>query len=87
LSIKNSREPRNHMEPGRNLAVDCNAIVHTKLDLVGPTMATNYRGIVTGFESGGAHGVMNNGMRETRGFRQVQASLRIITLRPMCVVV
>jgi hypothetical protein len=30
---------------------------------------------------------MNNGTRETRGFRQVRASLRIITLRPMCVVV
>jgi hypothetical protein len=30
---------------------------------------------------------MNNGTRETRGFRQVRASLRIITLRPICVVV
>jgi hypothetical protein len=30
---------------------------------------------------------MNNGTRETRGFRQVRASLWIITLRPMCVVV
>jgi hypothetical protein len=30
---------------------------------------------------------MNNGTQETRGFRQVQASLRIITLRHVCVVV
>jgi hypothetical protein len=29
--------------------------------------------------------VMNNGTHETRGFRQVRASLRIITLCPMCV--
>jgi hypothetical protein len=30
---------------------------------------------------------MNNGMRETRGFRQVRTSLQIMTLHPMCVVV
>jgi hypothetical protein len=30
---------------------------------------------------------MNNGTRERRGFRQVWASMQIITLRPVCVVV
>jgi hypothetical protein len=29
--------------------------------------------------------VENNGMQETRGFIQVRASMRIKTLRPVCV--
>jgi hypothetical protein len=74
--VKNSREPRNHLEPGRNLVVDWNVVVLTKIDLVSPTVGTNYRGFM-----------MNNETWETWGFRQVRASLWIITLRPGCVVV
>jgi hypothetical protein len=56
LSVKNSRESRNHLEPGRNLVVDWNIIVLTKLDLVSPTVGTNCRGFATRFERWGAHG-------------------------------
>jgi hypothetical protein len=56
MSVKNSREPRNHLEPRRNLVVDWNAVVLTKLDLVGPMVGANYRGFMTRFESTGAHG-------------------------------
>jgi hypothetical protein len=56
LSVKNSRESRNHLELGRNLVVDWNAVVLTKLDLMGPTVTANCRGFMTIFESRGAHG-------------------------------
>jgi hypothetical protein len=55
LSVKNSREPKNHLEPGRNLVVDWNVIALMKLDLVSPMVGTNYHGFMTGFESRGAH--------------------------------
>jgi hypothetical protein len=56
LLVKNSREPRNQLEPGNNLVVDRNTIVLTKLDLVSPTVGANYHGFMTRFERGDAHG-------------------------------
>jgi hypothetical protein len=50
----NSIEPRNHLEPERNLVLDSNANVLTKLDLVSPTVGANYSGFMNGFERGGA---------------------------------
>jgi hypothetical protein len=41
LSVINSRDARNYLEPGRNLVVDCNAIALTKLDVVSPTVGVN----------------------------------------------
>jgi hypothetical protein len=63
LSIKNSSEPRNHLELGRNLVVNGNAIALMKLDLMSPTVGANCHG----FESGGAHGCYEQwNMRDTR---------------------
>jgi hypothetical protein len=53
--VKNSREPRNHLESGRNLVVDWNAIILTKLDLMSPMVGANCHGFMTCFESRGAH--------------------------------
>jgi hypothetical protein len=47
LSVKNSREPRNHLELGRNFVVDWNAIVFTMLDHMSPTVGANCRGFMT----------------------------------------
>jgi hypothetical protein len=55
LSVKNTREPINHLVPGRNMVVDLNAIVLTKLDLVSPTVRANYHGFMIGFKRGVAH--------------------------------
>jgi hypothetical protein len=62
LLVKNSREPRNPLQPGRNLVADWNAIVLMKLDLVSPMVGTNCHGFMTGFERGGLlTEAMNNG--------------------------
>jgi hypothetical protein len=45
LSVMNWRDPRDHLEPGRNLVVDWYVIALTKLDLVSPTVGTNCRGL------------------------------------------
>jgi hypothetical protein len=67
LSVINLRDPRNHLESGRNLVVDWNAIALTKLDLVSPTVGANYHGFTTGFESRGAHACEEQwNVRDTR---------------------
>jgi hypothetical protein len=61
LSVKNFREPKNHLELGRNLVVDWNAIVLTKLDLMSPTVGANCHGFMTRIKRGVLMEAMNNG--------------------------
>jgi hypothetical protein len=56
-----------------------------KLDLVGPMVCTNCHGLGLDLRVGVLTDVENNGTQETRGFIQVQASVRIKTLHPVCV--
>jgi hypothetical protein len=55
------------------------------LDLMSPTVGTNYHGFGLNLRVRVLTDVENNGTRGTRAFIQVQASMRIKTLCPMCV--
>jgi hypothetical protein len=70
----NWRDPRNHIEPGKNLVVDLYVIALTKLDLVSLTMGTNYHGLWLDLRVDVLMNVVNNGTQETRWFMQVHAS-------------
>jgi hypothetical protein len=56
-----------------------------KLDLLNPTVGANYRGLRLDFRVGVLTDVENNGTQETRGFIQVQTSMRIKSECPVCV--
>jgi hypothetical protein len=56
-----------------------------KLYLVSLTVGANYHGLCIDLIVGVLMNVENNGMQGTRGFIKVQASIRIKTLRYVCV--
>jgi hypothetical protein len=55
------RDPITHLEPGRNLVVDWNAIALTKLDLVSPTVDVNCHDFLLDLRVGVVTDVENNG--------------------------
>jgi hypothetical protein len=48
-------------------------------------VGTDYRGLWLDLRVGVLTDVMNNGAQGTRGFIHVQASQRVIVLRPVCI--
>jgi hypothetical protein len=45
LLVMKSRDPRTHLDPGRNLLEDWNTIDLTQLNLVSSTVGANYHGL------------------------------------------